>query len=193
MRPKDYTVAKRRGFRDFKGEQHYDTRANVEIVRRGIIAGVAGGLAEVAWVSVYAIMTGGDAAVLARGVTTAAGGGPLLPSSPVALGVAVHMLLAVTLGIALTAAWTALRNRQCSPVNPYSFMLTALAGVWAMNFFVILPLVSPGFVHIVPYAVSLTSKVLFGVAAAEAVRRQEAPPSRLAPVPIPNRIDCGRR
>jgi hypothetical protein len=49
-------------------------------------------------------------------------------------------------------------------------MLAALAGVWAVNFFVVLPLVSPAFVHIVPYAVSLTSKLLFGVAAAEIVR-----------------------
>jgi hypothetical protein len=56
------------------------------------------------------------------------------------------------------------------PGNPYPFMLAALAGVWAVNFFVVLPLVSPAFVHIVPYAVSLTSKLLFGVAAAEIVR-----------------------
>jgi hypothetical protein len=35
---------------------------------------------------------------------------------------------------------------------------------------VVLPLVSPGFVHLVPHAVSLTSKLLFGVAAAEIVR-----------------------
>ena len=49
-------------------------------------------------------------------------------------------------------------------------MLAALAGVWAVNFFVVLPIVSPAFVHIVPYAVSLTSKLLFGVAAAEVVR-----------------------
>ncbi len=48
----------------------------------GILAGMAGGLAEVAWVSLYATATGGDPASLARGVTTAAGVSALLPASP---------------------------------------------------------------------------------------------------------------
>ncbi len=51
-------------------------------------------------------------------------------------------------------------------------MRAGLVGVWAVNFFVVLPIVSPDFVHIVPYAVSLTSKLLFGVAAAEVVRNE---------------------
>ena len=59
-------------------------------------------------------------------------------------------------------------------------MLTALAGVWAINFFVVLPIVSPAFVHVVPYAVSLTSKLLFGVAAAAVLRWQAG--SELQPI-----------
>jgi hypothetical protein len=79
------------------------------------------------------------------------------------------MVLAVMLGVVLTFGWQALSaNRGLA--NPYPFMLAALAGVWAVNFFMVLPIVSPAFVHIVPYAVSLTSKLLFGVAAAEIVR-----------------------
>jgi hypothetical protein len=139
------------------------------IIRTGIFAGAAGGLAEIAWVTLYAGMTGADPGVLARGVTTAAGVTALLPASAVALGVGVHMALAVTLGVVLTFGWQALSvNRGLA--NPYPFMLAALAGVWAVNFFVVLPIVSPSFVHIVPYAVSVTSKLLFGVAAAEIVR-----------------------
>ena len=61
-------------------------------------------------------------------------------------------------------------------------MLAALAGVWAINFFVVLPIVSPAFVHMVPYAVSLTSKLLFGVAAAAVLRRQAV--VELLPSPI---------
>src|SRR5580704_12033145 len=79
------------------------------------------------------------------------------------------MALAVMLGVVLASAWQALAaNRALA--NPYPFMLAALAGVWAVNFFAVLPIVSPAFIHIVPYAVSLTSKLLFGVAAAEIVR-----------------------
>jgi hypothetical protein len=140
------------------------------IIRTGIFAGAAGGLAEIAWVTLNAGVTGADPAVLARGVTTAAGVTALLPASPVALGIGVHMALAVMLGVVLAVAWQALSANR--PGNLYPFMLAALAGVWAVNFFVVLPIVSPSFVHIVPYAVSLTSKLLFGVAAAEIVRAQ---------------------
>jgi hypothetical protein len=141
------------------------------IMRTGAFAGIAGGLAEIAWVALYAGMTGTDPAALARGVTTAAGISVLLPEdSPVALGIGVHMAIAAMLGILLVFAWRALVAKRPHLNNPYPFMLTALAAVWAINFFVVLPIVSPAFVHIVPYAVSLTPKLLFGVAAAEIVR-----------------------
>ncbi|MFY9692652.1 MAG: hypothetical protein WA776_06770 [Xanthobacteraceae bacterium] len=140
------------------------------IIRTGVFAGAAGGLAEIAWVTLYAGVIGADPAVLARGVTTAAGVTALLPASPVALGIGVHMALAVMLGVVLSLGWQALSANRRSLANPYPFMLAALAGVWAVNFFVVLPLISPDFVHLVPYAVSLTSKLLFGVATAEVVR-----------------------
>jgi hypothetical protein len=52
----------------------------------------------------------------------------------------------------------------------FSFMLASLALVWAINFFVVLPIVNPGFAHLLPYAVTLASKLAFGVAAAAALR-----------------------
>jgi hypothetical protein len=143
-----------------------------ETFQQGIVAGVAGGLAEIAWVTFYAAVTGGDPAAIAQGVTTAAGVGALLPVAPVALGVAVHMTLALALGVLLAFVWQAYRGRWRHVTNPYPFMLAALAAVWAINFFVVLPVVSSGFVHMLPYAASLTSKLLFGLAAAETLRRQ---------------------
>lgn len=159
-------------------------RQRLETFRIGIIAGIAGGLAEITWVTLYAGMTGGNPALLARGVTTAAGLSALLPAaSPVMLGISVHMMLALMLGVILTFTWQALSSRRAGLINAYPFMLAALAGVWATNFFVVLPIVSPAFVHMVPYAISLTSKLLFGVAVAEVVRNQAlfaASPSALA-------------
>lgn len=140
-----------------------------EVLRRGLIAGTAGGLAEIAWVTLYAGATGGDAAVLARGVTSAAGLSALLPAHPIGLGITVHMVLAMTLGLALAVAGETLQRRRDDSLNPYPFTLAVLGAVWAINFFVVLPVVSPAFVHLVPYAVSLTSKLLFGVAAAAAL------------------------
>lgn len=143
-----------------------------ETLRTGVIAGAFGGLAEIAWVTLYGGITGVDPAVLARGVTTAAGVSALLPASPVALGIGVHMMLAVALGMVLALAWRALCAARPGLINPYPLMLAAFAGIWAINFFVVLPVVSPQFVHMVPYAVSLASKLLFGATAAEVFRDQ---------------------
>jgi hypothetical protein len=145
-----------------------------ETARLGAIAGTAGGLAEIAWVTLYAEATGGNAAILARGVTTATGVSALLPAAPMILGVAVHMTLAVTLGVVLAFTWRALSANRVRSANPYLFTLAALIGVWAVNFFVVLPIVSPAFIHMVPYAASLVSKLLFALAAAEVIRRQDA-------------------
>jgi hypothetical protein len=146
----------------------------LETTRHGVVAGVAGGLAEIAWVTLYAGATGADPATLARAVTTAVGVSALFPSSPVALGVTVHMLLAAVLGIALSFGWRALSSHRSDIAGPLPFILAALVGVWAVNFFVLLPGISPAFIHLVPYPVSLVSKVLFGLAAAETFRRQDA-------------------
>jgi hypothetical protein len=145
---------------------------HLETVRFGVIAGAAGGLAEIVWVTLYAGVTGGNAAVLARGVTTAAGLASLFPPLSTALGIALHMTLAVSLGIALAFAWRGLSSRS-QAVSPFPLVLAALAGVWVVNFFVVLPIVSPGFVHLMPYSVSLISKMLFALAAAEVLRQQQ--------------------
>lgn len=142
-----------------------------EIFRNGLLAGAAGGLAEIAWVSVYAAVSGGSAATLARGVTTAAGVTSLLPAGPVTIGIAVHMMLAALLGVALACLWQAVSRRGGDTKSLYGFMLASLTTVWAINFFVVLPVVSVPFIHLVPYSVSLMSKLLFGIAAAETLRR----------------------
>ena len=141
-----------------------------DAIKRGILAGAAGGLAEIIWVSLYASVSGGNAATLARSVTTAAGVTALLPSAPVTMGIAVHMMIAVMLGVALAGLWQALAQKH-RVSSRYSLVLAALAAVWAVNFFVVLPVVSPEFVQLVPYSVSLMSKLLFGLAAAETLRR----------------------
>ena len=145
-----------------------------ETINYGVVAGLAGGFAEIAWVTLYTGLTGGDVAILARGVTAAAGLGALFPALAVTIGVVIHMALAVGLGIALAFAWRAFPSNRAAGSSRFPFMVTALAGVWAVNFFVVLPVVSPAFIHLMPYSASLISKILFGVAAAEAFRGQDA-------------------
>src|SRR5580704_2737862 len=158
----------------FKELTDIEPKTILETTRHGVAAGVAGGLAEIAWVTLYAGVTSADPATFASGVTTAAGLIALFPAAPVAVGVTVHLVLAVTLGIALSFGWRALSSHRFNTAGLFPFMLAALVGVWAVNFFVVLPIISPAFILLTPYPVSLMSKVLFGFAAAEALRRQEA-------------------
>jgi hypothetical protein len=164
-----------------------EPKSVLETTRHGVVAGVAGGLAEIAWVTLYAGATSADPATVASGVTTAAGLSALFPAAPVAVGVTVHMALAVTLGIALSFGWRALSSHRLDAVGPFPFMLAALVGIWAVNFFAVLPIISPAFIHLTPYPVSLMSKVLFGLAAAEALRRQDASALRARPGPLMSR------
>ena len=129
----------------------------------GALAGIVGGLAEVIWIWTYAALTNGDAAAVARAVTHVARLDQEIP--PVAGGVAIHMGLAAILGVATTLAIRPVLGSLRRP-GLYAVVAAALALVWAVNFLVVLPFVSPQFVDVVPYAVSLVSKLLFGVAAA---------------------------
>lgn len=128
----------------------------------GALAGLAGGCAEIAWIVLYTGLSGGEAAGVARGVT-----GSFFPALAAALpavplGIAIHMLLAILLGIAiailLRSAFPRLRGTAFEPVA----VIALLVGVWAINFFVVLPALNPAFVSLVPYGASLISKVLFG-------------------------------
>jgi hypothetical protein len=125
----------------------------------GLLAGIAGGTAEILWIWAYA---GPDSLNVARGVADVVG---IPGASPIA-GLGVHMSIALALGIALVAAWRGASIWRGERISPFAFMLTALAIVWGLNFLLVLPAVGPAFVALLPYPVSLFSKLLFGLAAA---------------------------
>ena len=139
---------------------------NQDILRTGLCIGLAGGLAEIVVVWLYSVATGGDAALLARAVAAAVG----LSGASAATGVAVHMALAGMIGVGLAAVLRVVAGKGAPDRVVFPFMLGSLAAVWAVNFFVLLPAISPGFVHLLPYALTLASKLAFGLAAAAAVR-----------------------
>ncbi len=130
----------------------------------GVTAGLVGGLAEVLWIGIYAASTDNDAALVARAVTEAVGLGGFT-ASPVASGMAIHFVLAACLGIAIAFALRPM-GKFLNDLGLYLVVISALAVVWTVNFVIVLPLISPQFVYVVPYEVSLVSKLLFGVSAA---------------------------
>lgn len=129
-----------------------------------VAAGAAGGLAEIAWVGLYNAAVPASGLEVARQITVtalpAAGG---LAAAP-AIGVGIHMLLSIALGLALAKLLLGRVPARYGRSGLIPAALAALAAVWAINFFVILPVVNPGFVTLLPLAVTLASKLLFGAA-----------------------------
>lgn len=130
----------------------------------GAMVGLAGGAAEIAWVCLYASLSGAEAAAVARGVTQSVL--PLAPASAsVVVGIVIHMVLAVILGIAVTVLVRSFLRLRSAPAE-WLTVSGALVALWGINFLIILPVINPAFVGLLPYGATLTSKVLFGLTAA---------------------------
>ena len=145
------------------------------IVRLGVLGGLAGGFAEVAWIAAYGALAGVDTSDIARGIVDAVAGGSVAVggSMGVAAGVLIHLFLAIALGVGLALAWHLLPVR-CGAWSDYALAAAVLAMVWKVNFFLVLPLLSPSFVHMLPYSVTFVSKLAFGLAAATVLRLRGA-------------------
>lgn len=124
-----------------------------------LVAGLAGGMAEIAWVLAYGAFTPVGAAEVAREVAASVIPGAAQWAAAPALGVAIHLMLSIALAYAFVAA---LPGRH----GIFAIAVGALVGVWAINFLVLLPLVNPRFVTLMPHAATLFSKMLFGAAMA---------------------------
>lgn len=128
-----------------------------------LLAGLAGGMAEILWVALYSALTATSAAAVARQVAAsiwpAAGQWAFAP----ALGILIHLALAVALAAALVPLLARFAARPPRRGAIVAGATAALVLVWAVNFFVVLPLLDPAFVKLMPYAVTLASKALFGL------------------------------
>ena len=128
-----------------------------------LLAGLVGGLAEVAWVSLYAALTPLDGATVGREITATvfgnAAGGAYAPL----FGFGIHMVLSIALAAVFTVVlwrWAA----RAGKAGIVGASVATLAAIWAMNFFVVLPAANPAFVGLMPLSVTFTSKMLFGAA-----------------------------
>jgi hypothetical protein len=156
-------------------------------LRRILAAGVLGGCAEAAWVAVYCGPAA--AAEVARQVAESIVGGAGASAHALAWGVAIHMLLSVLLALAYAMfVWQPV-VRRLGMAAQLAISGAVLAAVWAVNFLVVLPAVNPAFVELMPYSVTLASKLMFGMAMAaglgfgsreRAASRERARPLQLA-------------
>jgi len=131
-----------------------------------MIAGLVGGLAEVAWIAAYSVATPVAASEVLRqivaSVAPALAGTALAP----ALGLGIHLGLSVLLGLGFGLAIWRPALRHFRRWATLALAIAVLAAVWAFNFLVLLPVLNPQFVELMPPAVTLASKLLFGIAMA---------------------------
>jgi hypothetical protein len=146
------------------------SKQNNDLLLIGTLGGMAGGLTEMAWVSAYGAATGLPLLPIARGVVESvipqAAGSAWAP----ALGIVIHLLLAVLLGIGLALAVRKVANTRLGSQAEFGVAIIALLAVWSVNFLIVLPNLNPGFVGLLPYSVTLVSKLLFGLSAAAIFR-----------------------
>lgn len=146
------------------------------------LGGLAGGAAEVLWVLLYSRANDVSAALVAQQVTAS-----LWPSAGVwagapLIGIAIHMVLALALAALCAPLLIRVATRYAAAATAMA-AVAALTVVWAINFFFVLPVINPGFVTLMPYGATLTSKMLFALAMAAVVHnalRARAPAGRRA-------------
>jgi hypothetical protein len=140
-------------------------------------AGLAGGLAEVLWVSLYSSLTPMSAVAVAREVAASVfPQAAFQPGAPL-LGLMIHFALSLVLGLAIGAGLL-FTGRRRDFATMLALLIGALTLVWLVNFFAILPLLNPRFAVLMPYSVTLLSKVLFAVAMACVLQLAQAPEAK---------------
>ncbi len=131
-----------------------------------LLDGVGGGLAEVLWVAIYTAAAPTSGIEVARQITASVF--PALASVAVAplLGVGIHLLLSLLLAIAFAFIVWLPFARFYGMAGTMISALVVLVSIWAVNFFIVMPMLNPAFVTLMPYPVTLISKILFGLAMA---------------------------
>jgi len=136
-----------------------------------LLAGLVGGAAEVLWVMLYSSVTDTSGAVVAQQVTASVWPAAAAWSLAPMLGVAIHMALALALAALCAPPLLRIAARHAAPGVIMMTAIMVLTLVWAVNFFLVLPVINPGFIALMPYGATLISKMLFGLAMAVVVRR----------------------
>ncbi len=141
-----------------------------------VLAGLAGGLAEVVWIALYSYFSPLGAAQVSRQIVASVLPALTDASFAPALGIAIHLALSVLLVMLLSLAIGLPWTRKPSPQRTVLISVSALILVWAVNFLLLLPHLNPAFVQLMPYPVTLFSKLLFGLAAGFCLSRSGANP-----------------
>jgi hypothetical protein len=143
------------------------------IVSTALLAGFAGGVAEMMWIAGYCAVTPLSGSEVLQQISLSVGinvGNGALASLS---GIAIHLGLSVLLGLAFALSVWRGSLRRSGIVGNLLASCAVLCMIWAFNFFVVLPSLNPGFANLMPYGVTLASKLLFGIAMGSMLYRAE--------------------
>ena len=129
-----------------------------------ISAGMIGGMMEIGWVSIYSSISSVSAIEVAREISVT-----ILPYTADSyyapmLGLFIHLLLSMLLVISFAATILKPAVRRYGKLGIMLSSMMILGIVWVVNFFIVLPILNPSFILLMPYIVTLISKLLFGLA-----------------------------
>lgn len=127
----------------------------------GAFAGLAGGAAEMIWISIAHPFGGTSPVLVARAITAAFDRSFAAAPSAAMLGTSIHLVLSALLGSIMYVAWVGLMKSPRLNLSIMPFSIATLMAVWAMNFYVMLPSINPGFIELVPVWTGLISKLSF--------------------------------
>jgi hypothetical protein len=131
-----------------------------------ILAGLAGAMAEVIWVGLFCALTPLSGGEVLRQITASIFPAVAASSWAPALGLLLHFALGIGVAYAFAVLIWQSFARRAGTGTTLATALVALVGIWAINFFALLPFVNAEFTGLMPYTVTLASKVLFGIAMA---------------------------
>jgi len=118
---------------------------------------------EVLWVNISATRLGVDAASIAREVSASV----FLAVGPPAMTFWIGLVVHFVLSLLISAAYAFFVWHTRFSARPGMWLIasvTSLAGIWAVNFFVLLPWLNPKFPTLLPLDVTFISKLLFAIA-----------------------------
>lgn len=129
-----------------------------------ILAGMVGGMIEIGWISLYSSFSSVSAIDVARQISLT-----ILPTTADSyyapmLGLFIHLVLSLILAISFAAIVLKPAVHRYGTLGIMLSSLVTLGIVWAINFIIILPMLNPSFIVLMPYIVTLISKLLFGMA-----------------------------
>ena len=142
------------------------------------LAGLAGGLAEVVWVALYCAASPLEGTTVANEIALAVRAGFVPDGLLGATGLTVHFALSLVVAFAFGTGLVHALRRGLPTAAIVPLAAVVLLGVWAFNFFVLLPVLAPAFVTLLPLGVTAASKMLFGLSMGTLIWRALEQPSR---------------